>query len=403
MQPIMFTSLIAIGLVLSGCQSDLARVADAAFRDSPGYPVAQRPDSSQPATPSTPTSPSTPPTGPTTPPVENAEARPACDAATQAKLKAPGTDAILLACSIRLSSADVVTHPLVFEGNAASGSVLDCGGGTLDVSAGRSRKQKTAVVVRSKKTASGAWDPPSNVTISNCRIKGFVRIYGLGENANGETMKASSRNPDHTAFAQTSAPKNVRLENVSFYAPDGIPLYVGPGVTNAALVNSRVNGNSTSVAIYLDAESANNTISNNVFGISTEKRELIAIDGSANNKIANNTFEHAENGGIFVYRNCGEGGVIRHQKPQFNQIIGNTFRYGSAFLAKPAVWLNSRNGSSSYCFKDPAFPFGSSASNLDFAQRNIVRDNKLEGGSESLIRNDDPTNDIRANTATGGW
>ena len=397
MPPIKFKSLIVIGLALSGCQSDLAMVADTALRELPRYPAVQQPD------PSRPTPPSNPPTPPSTPPVETVAEKPNCGADLQARLKAPGANAIPVACSLRLSSSDVITHPLVFEGSAAYGSVLDCGGGTLDVSAGESRKQKTAVAVRSKKSASGAWDAPTGVTIRNCRIKGFVRIYGLGENANGETMKASSRNPGHTAFAQASAPRNIRLENVSFDAPDGIPLYVGPGVTSAALVNSKVGGKSSSVAIYLDAESANNTISNNVFGISTESRELIAIDGSANNRITNNTFEHAENGGIFLYRNCGEGGVIRHQKPQYNQIVGNTFRYRSSFLAQPAVWLNSRNGGRSYCFTDPAYPFGSSASNRDFAQNNVVRDNKLEGGSESLIRNDDPTNDVGANRATGGW
>lgn len=395
MAPIKFTSLIAIGLFLSSCQNDLAVVADAALRTAPGYPVAQRPDVHPPA------QPSEPPTR-STPPAENVAAKPACDADVQSKLKASGANAVTLNCSLRLSSADVVTHPLIFEGSAASGSELDCGGGAIDVTAGKSRKEKTAIAVRSKKTASGAWDAPSGITIRNCRIKGFVRLYGLGENANGETMKISSRNRDHTAFAQASAPRNVRLENVTFDAPDGIPFYVGPGVTNAALVNSRVNGRSTAVAVYLDAESANNTISNNVFGITTEKRELIAIDGSAGNRITNNTFQHTDNGGVFVYRNCGEGGVIRHQKPQHNQIVGNTFRYRWSFLARPAVWLNSRNGSSSYCFTDPAYPFGSSASNLDFAQHNIVRDNRLDGGSTTLIRNDDPSNDVSGNTASGG-
>ncbi|QLL66276.1 right-handed parallel beta-helix repeat-containing protein (plasmid) [Sinorhizobium mexicanum] len=382
-------SLALVSLALAGCQSDLATVADAAFSEPPRPPIEQPPVAE-------------PPTVPPAPAPEQAEPKPACGADVQAKLKAPGANAVSLDCSIRLSSADVVTHALVFEGAAASGSVLDCGGGTIDVSAGTSRKQKTAVVVRSSKAGSGAWSAPSNVTIRNCRINGFVRIYGLGENANGETMKASSLNANHTAFAQASAPKNVRLENVTFKAPDGIPIYIGPGVTGAALVDSRIDGKSTSVAVYLDAESANNTISNNVFGISTESRELIAIDGSANNRIANNTFDHPENGGIFVYRNCGEGGVIRHQKPEFNQITGNTFRYGSAFLTQPAVWLNSRNGNRNYCSDEPASPFGSAASNLDFARHNIVRDNKLVGGSESLIRNDDTTNDVGANVATGG-
>lgn len=398
MQPTKSILSIALSLILISCQSDLALVADAALRPTPQFSGGYNDVDKDPSA-----FPSIQPTIPETAPVENVNETPACASDVRAKLLAPGTDPISLGCSLRLSSTDVINHPLILEGNGASGTVLDCGGATIDVSAGEGRKQKTAIVVRSKKTASGPWDAPSNVAIRNCKINGFVRIYGLGENANGEIMKASSFNANHTAFAQASAPKNVRLENLTITAPDGIPLYVGPGVTKAALVNSRIDGKSTSVGIYLDAESANNTIRDNVFRITTEKRELIAIDGSAGNSIANNTFEHADNGGIFVYRNCGEGGVIRHQKPQFNQITGNTFRYGPSFDAKPAVWLNSRNGNSKYCFVDPAHPYGSSASNLDFAQRNVVRNNKLEGGSDRLIRNDDPSNEIGGNTATGGW
>ncbi|TCU15384.1 NosD domain-containing protein [Rhizobium sullae] len=397
MRPTKSSSLMLIGLILGGCQSDLAMVADAAFREPTRYPTNHQVDTGQPI------DPSTEPTIPTTPPAQNTNQAPACGADVHTRLKTPGANPVTINCSVQLSAADIVNHPLVFEGRAASGSLLDCGGGTIDVSSGGSRQQKTAIIVRSKKTASGPWDAPTGVTIRNCKINGFVRVYGLGENANGEVMKASSLSASHSAFAQASAPKNVRLENVAFNAPGGIPFYIGPGVTGAALVDSRVGGKSTSVAIYLDAESANNTISNNVFSIVTEKRELIAIDGSASNKITGNTFEHPENGGIFVYRNCGEGGVIRHQKPQFNQITGNTFRYGPSFGAKPAVWLNSRNGNSSYCFKDPAHPYGSSVSSLDFAQHNVIRNNNLQGGSEGLIRNDDPSNDVGANTAAGSW
>lgn len=398
MQPTKSILTIALILILSSCQSDLALVADAALRETPQFSRGHNDGGKGQSA-----APSTQPTIPETMPVENGNQTVACASDVRTKLLAPGTNPVSLECSLRLSSADVVNHPLILEGSGASGAVLDCGGATIDVSAGAGRQQKTAVIVRSKKTASGPWDAPSNITIRNCKINGFVRIYGLGENANGETMKASSYNANHTAFAQASAPRNVSLEDVTIKAPDGIPLYVGPGVTKAALVNSRIDGKSTSVGIYLDAESANNTIRDNVFRIVTKKRELIAIDGSAGNTIANNTFEHADNGGIFVYRNCGEGGVIRHQKPQFNRIAGNTFRYLSSFSAKPAVWLNSRNGNSKYCFLDAKYPFGSSLSKLDFAQNNLVRNNKIEGGADSLIRNDDPSNEIDGNTATSGW
>ncbi|WEX90900.1 right-handed parallel beta-helix repeat-containing protein [Sinorhizobium garamanticum] len=387
-------ALTAISLIL--CQSELATAADETVVEVPRHPPARK------SAPKDSSMQLVQPAAPNASVAQNRTAKPRCGEVVVTALLASGSEPISLTCSIRLSSANVITHPLVFEGSGASGSLLDCNGATLDVSAGRSRKEKTAIVVRSRRTGSGTWDAPSGVTVRNCKIKGFVRVYGLGENANGEAMRLSSHNAHHTAFAQASAPKDVRVENVAFDAPGGIPFYVGPGVTGAALVDTRIGGTSTSVAVYLDAESANNNISNNLFTIATEKRELIAIDGSARNRITNNVFGQAENGGIYLYRNCGEGGVIRHQEPQYNQIIGNTFRYRSLYFLKPAVWLNSRNGKRNYCFKDPAFPFGSSASNLDLARHNVVRGNKLQGGPRDLIRNDDPTNDIGGNVAIVG-
>jgi hypothetical protein len=66
----------------------------------------------------------------------------------------------------------------------------------------------------------------------------------------------------------------------------------------------------------------------------------------------------------------------RNQEPRHNTISGNTYTYRMALLAKPAVWLNSRNGAPRYCFRNPAYPFGSSLSSLDFAQFNTVTGNR---------------------------
>jgi parallel beta-helix repeat protein len=156
-------------------------------------------------------------------------------------------------------------------------------------------------------------------------------------------------------------------------------------------------GTSTSVAIYLDAESANNDIERNTFAVKTKSREQIAIDASANNRIVGNTFDNPLNGGIFLYRNCGEGGTIRHQAPQRNDIIGNTFRYENTGRPKPAVWLGSRQGDSRFCFNDPAYPFGSSLSSRDFAQYNSVTANRFTGGDPSLIVNNDAYNQVSDN------
>lgn len=302
---------------------------------------------------------------------------------------------ISLDCSLILPEGFRVTANLVFEGAKASDTVLDCSGGTIDVAHGKSRIDRTAIIVRSLPNADGTWDAPTGITVRNCIIKGFVRLYGLDENANGASMKASSRNPDHTALAQAAAPKDTILDNLTIVAPRGIPLYIGPGVTRTTFENSLLKGKSSGTAIYLDAESARNTIHRNTFDITTEKRELIAIDGSARNTIVGNRFNDPVNGGIFLYRNCGEGGVIRHQTPNFNVISDNSFVYREKAARKPAVWLSSRKGKQRYCFIDPRYRFGSSKSPLDYARKNVVSLNRIVGGGPNAIRNDDLQRNIR--------
>lgn len=324
-----------------------------------------------------------------------------CDAATAQSLLEPNAASpFFLNCSIKLPKGAVIKRSIIFEGSSASRSTLDCNGGTIDASGGRGRIEKTAIIVRSRQQAGGNWDVPANVTVQNCVIKGFMRVYGLDENANGENMRISSLRPDHTEFAQQSAPKRTSFLNLSLIAPGGAPLYIGPGTTWTTLANSRLTGDTTGTAIYIDAESGRNVIKNNEFSITTRSRELIAIDGSTRNEIIGNNFNDPVNGGIYVYRNCGEGGVIRHQKPDFNTIAGNSFKYaGDGKIAKPAVWLGSRGGKQKFCFTDSKYPYGSSSSPLDFAQKNTVDGNKIIGGSQKLIRDDDKNNIIQNNAA----
>lgn len=306
---------------------------------------------------------------------------------------------IRLDCSLTLPKGFQLFANIVFEGSKANGAVLDCNGNTIDVASAKSRMGRTAIIVRSVQREDGTWDAPQDVVVRNCVIKGFMRVYGLDENANGPNMKASSRHPDHTEFAQAAAPKRTTFENLTIIAPNGISLYVGPGSTWTKLLNSRLEGESRGTAIYLDAESARSEIRGNIFHVETRSRELIAIDGSTRNKIVGNTFYDPVNGGIFAYRNCGEGGVIRHQTPNFNVISNNDFIYSGRDIRKPAVWLNSRNGKQRYCFLDPHYDFGSSKNSFDFARKNTVSMNRIIGGDIGLIRNNDNSNNIFDNVA----
>jgi len=274
-----------------------------------------------------------------------------CDASFYEKLRsAPHgkDDRITVDCDLQLRPDDVITRKLVFAGEAASGVSLDCRGATLG-----SAKMK----------------------------------YGcLGPNGEAEEVRKSSLNRDHTANAQRNAPSGIDLKNVSIEAVGTIPLYFGPGVTKSSLTNSTIRGKSAKTVIYLDAESAENVIADNRFSVKAG-REVIAVDGSARNVISGNEFKNAEKGGIFVYRNCGEGGTIRHQEPRSNQIVDNRFVYRSSIVAYPAIWLNHRDVGKWYCKIDPRYPFGSSLDPRDRAIDNVLAGNRFEGAISPMVLN----------------
>jgi hypothetical protein len=229
----------------------------------------------------------------------------------------------------------------------------------------------------------------SNVTIRRCKINGSIRTIGLGRNGEAAAVQESSIKPGHIARAQAAAPRNVALYGLTITGHGRTPLYLGPGTTNLTLVDSTINGRSDSAAIYLDAESGSNIIRNNTINITSAPREIIAIDGSADNQILTNTIQQAPNGGIYLYRNCGEGGTVRHQAPQHNLIAGNTIDNTGGY----GIWLGSRNGGRFYCSADDGYPFGSSKDNGDFADNNIVRGN-IFTNSARTIRDDGKANNL---------
>ena len=265
-----------------------------------------------------------------------------------------------------------------------SGSVIDCQGKEFN---------------EGKITEIRVSSPIRNVTIKNCKLKGSIRVLGLGMNGEDENVKNSSYKAGHTERAQAAAPSNVLLSNLTIEGVQRIPLYLAPGVTKVTIENSKFIGNTLSTVIYLDAESANNTIGNNTFSVKGNFslrqfriREVIAVDGSAYNQIIGNKFEEAVGGGVYLYRNCGEGGTVRHQPPQHNVIAGNNFNLTGLYWGNYGVWLGSRNGNRDYCSADDGYEFGSSVNNGDFADYNIVRGNTFSG-SDSTIRNNGKNND----------
>lgn len=282
--------------------------------------------------------------------------------------------AVSLRCDLTLKPTDIVTRTLRIE---ASDVKLDCKGALLDGGGATVNAGRDMLEIRARRNGD-SWVRPENVEVSNCRIIGSVRIHGMAVNGEGRLLRDSSRLVGHVERARVAAPRRLVLRNLHISGTGRIPLYLAPGVSEVTLSESTLDGVSRSTAIYLDAESTLNVIDNNRIAVDTQ-RELIAVDGSSHNRISNNHFYRLAHGGIFLYRNCGEGGTIRHTTPSHNRIIDNSFHYLGEAADKPAVYLGSRDGWRTYCIADSGHDFGSSADNRDFATHNVVSGNLFVG------------------------
>lgn len=318
----------------------------------------------------------------------------ACSTAELDNILAPATaqnHSVEVQCSANLPQNSQITKRLYFSGSNASNVQLNCNGSTIaptQISGG------DALVIRSLQK-NGEWLPPTNITVNGCRIIGSMRVLGMGANGEAEAVRLSSRQANHTERAQAAAPSQIRLNNLTIIGQNRVPLYLSVGVNRVTVSGSRITGKSDSVAVYLDAESANNTFIKNTIDAATKSRELIAIDGSANNTFSQNRFSSLNRGGIYLYRNCGEGGTIRHQTPSHNVLRENTFFYRKYKGKLPAIWLGARNGDRNYCNADNGFAFGSSADNRDFADNNIVENNQIyQLSPQKMIRDNGTGNRI---------
>jgi hypothetical protein len=318
-----------------------------------------------------------------------------CSAETRLAMIEPATAAdptVSIACDIALRPGDVVTRRIVIEGSQANGMTLDCNGALLDGGEGTVNEGRDMIQVRSVKVNGAQWDPPADVTVQDCRIIGSVRTLGMGNNGEAGDVKASSFNENnHVRDVRAAAPTRIRFEGLDVEGVGRTPFYVAPGVTYVTLENSRLHGEAESVGLYLDAESAYNTIRGNrlevdtrettIAGITFYEREQMAIDGSSWNLVIDNWLSSLDNGGIYLYRNCGEGGTVRHSTPSHNVIVDNVFFYREYDGSAPSVYVGARNGGFfrwlRYCRDDNDYDFGSGADDRDFAQFNVVAQNQI--------------------------
>ena len=151
------------------------------------------------------------------------------------------------------------------------------------------------------------------------------------------------------------------------------------------------------MGIYLDAESGDIAIEGNAIGVRTDDASVlgfydrgwpqVAIDGSGGNRVVGNRFTRLEQGGVFLYRNCGEGGTVRHASPSGNVVADNVFELDEARRDDPVIRLGSRGYGrwesvvpGSHCDDDegPWPRVGSARDNGDFASGNTVAGNRFE-------------------------
>jgi hypothetical protein len=307
-------------------------------------------------------------------------------------------------CNGTMPSTAVMKAPLKFRGSKASNIVWDCNGAYVDGIYVYSNIEPFLVngvphtvsgYPMALKDSQGYYvrDRPENITIKNCHVMKDIRVWGLGKNGQDEYVWTSSRDttpPGHVVRARHAAPTNIVFDNVTIHGVGPNAYYLGPGVTFTTLKNSEIEGRAN-INVYLDAESAFNTIKNNHIHADTESRELFAIDGSSYNTIVNNRFSALSNGGIYLYRNCGEDGAVRYSNPTNNQIINNVFYYKDYTGDDPSVWLGSRNGQrfNHYCGEDSnlRIPASSSTVEGETARYNVVMQNQIHVRSVSdMIR-----------------
>jgi hypothetical protein len=335
-------------------------------------------------------------------PTEAAAAAPQCTPKKMQEILAPAgpgkNSDVNIDCSVNLGPGQVVTKRLRLIGSSASGVQVTCRGATI----GKPGSKGRTITIRSEpaRGSRSGWAAPSNITFEGCNVYGTIIIYGMGANSRIKELQESSRDKDHKARAQSAAPSNITFRRMFLRATGNSALYVSPGVTRVRLLESDVQGNSEHSAIYLAAETSHNELRSNRIMVDTKSREQVSVDGSANNIIADNWFASLENGGIYLYRNCGEDGMIRHQGPQRNKITGNVFYYKNYRGNNPAIWLASRNGNRNYCGADKGYNFGSSANDRDFARFNEVTGNRfVERPPRQVIKIDDEPNEISRNSS----
>ena len=264
-----------------------------------------------------------------------------------------------------------------------SNVTLDCRGATLQGTV----KDKIGLFIDSR------GEGTRNILVKNCRFLDFattgVLIGWRGQNKEDDSDRE---------IMFSKAPSNITLENVEIRRSGRVGLYVDAYVRKVTLSNSIVE-ESGGVGVYLEHSSQQTTLKNNRIarnGNGKTPREGVAIDSSAMNEIRNNVISNNSRGGIFLYKNCGEGRSKgtqnRWQHSNQNVIAQNKF-----FSEDVGVWIASRQSQNlkAWDCSDQSMD-DRNEYYRDFADENVVELNsfcrtavavKVEGDSNKIVNN----------------
>jgi hypothetical protein len=307
------------------------------------------------------------------------------------------SQAITITVTSHLDPSCTYTGGITITGSEVT---FDCRGAHIDDAAGNGSR---GVAVSSPIDQPGVHD----VTVRNCLITGFVNTIRV-------TRPGFRQLPLGDEYADGTS--NIVIENNHLYASRGSGVFVDAYVTDVTLRDLEIAG-AGSVGIYLEAGSKDNLVEGNdiqrngykdvygegaVFDLGGGRtvryhstgREGIAIDGSRDNVVRDNTLGLNANGGILVYKNCGEFATTepgqwwtRPYGADGNVIEGNRFvaeRYG--------VWVGSRMSENQRFMdcSDPAYVDEPLARyHRDVARDNVVRDNEFVGVTYGVRIEDD--------------
>ena len=290
----------------------------------------------------------------------------------------------------------------------ASNVTLDCRGATIG---GPEASGPRGIEIRTPVTEALA-----HVTVRNCRVEGAftnsLRVTRDGFRTLGQGEEFLHPTSD------------IVVEDSTFTGSRGVGVYVD-GYVSGVTIRRNVVREAGSSGIYLETGSKGSTVTGNLivdngfrengpggqaftfngvrlwfWGVG---REGISVDGSYENVIRANRFEGNANGGVLLYKNCGEypdsGRYFeRRDHATRNRIEGNTFTGG-----RNGVWVGSRMGENTLpmACTDPAYVTGPLLRVvLDRAEANVVRGNAFHDVTYGIRVEDDDTV-VSDNTFTG--